>query len=348
MPLKDDRFVITGGNMLNNRIKSIKIHNENLVMDYLSNYEEIDQMHGAYRNYAGMLLGWADGRDLLRAPKFRANFPQFLSNRSEKAGRPYSENYVYASCLFARDFFRYCKTVLPEEDTGLISDYWLKNLVPQRSSSKRLSFIWLTDEDLEKIMEYRFEQNRLKRAQAAILLAAVTGMSRSALLSIPIREINLKKLLVYQYPERGVCTEKLACGTTHIFPQPEIIGFLKKYTDELKKVSPADCTWFIRYSRHGAPQPVKFGEISDENRKEAYKFALTSYGRLKEDLVKVSEACKIPKVTLSIAQNTFIYQRLRESCDQDSVEKITQDLLLKDPAPVKQCLKLLNSQKKPC
>ena len=42
--------------MLDNRIKSIKSHNENLVWDYLSNYEEIDHMHGSYKNYASLLF----------------------------------------------------------------------------------------------------------------------------------------------------------------------------------------------------------------------------------------------------------------------------------------------------
>lgn len=327
--------------MLDNRIKSIKSHNENLVLDYLSNYEAIGQMHGAYKNYASLLLGWADGRDLLRASKFRVNFPQYLSNKPGNAGKPYSDNYVYSSCLFARDFFRYCKTVLPEEDTELISDYWLKNLVPQRSSSKRLSFEWLKDVDLQRILEHRFEQNRLKRAQAAILLSAVTGMSRSALLTIPIREIDFEKMVVLQYPERGVCTEKLVAGTTHILQKPEIIDFLKSYTDELKKVSPSDCTWFLRFSRHGSPQPVKFGTITEENHKDAYKFALSPYGRLKEDLVNISEACKIPKISLTIAQNTFIYQRLVIGNSTESMKKIAADLLVKDIAPIRQCKKLI-------
>ena len=332
--------------MLDNRIKSIKSHNENLVWDYLGNYEAIDRMHGAYKNYASLMLGWADGRDLLRAPKFRVNFPQYLSDKSINTGKPYSENYVYSSCLFARDFFRYCKTVLPEEDTVLISDYWLKNLVPQRSSSKRLSFVWLKDEDLQRIMDHPFEQNRLKRAQAAILLSAVTGMSRSALLTIPIRDVDFHKLLVYQYPERGVCTEKLACGTSHMLPIPGIIDFLKSYTDGIKKVSPDDCTWFLRFSRHGSPQPMKFGAITDENHKEAYKFALSPYGRLKEDLVKISEACRIPKISLSMAQNTFIYRRLMIDSSTESMKKIAADLLIKDIAPIRQCKKLMVADEK--
>lgn len=330
--------------MPNNVITSGKTLNKDLVFDYLGNYEKTGQMHGAYRNYASLLLSWADGRDLLRAPRFRTNFAGFLCNKGDMIGRQYSENYVYSACLFVRDFFRYCKAVLPDEDTKCITERWLKTLVPQRLSFKRLSFSWLTDDELRKIMSYRFGQGRMRRTQAVILLSSVTGMSRSALLSIPIKEINFDKLLVYQYPERGVCTEKLASGITHIYPDEEIIGFLKCYTEELKKVSPEDCTWFIRYSRHGTPQPVKFGQITEDNQKEAYKFALASYGRLIEDLIKVSEACKIPKITLSIAQNTFIYKRLKSSNDQESLDRLSQDLLLKDSVPVKQCLKLFKSK----
>ena len=329
--------------MLNKGSKSIEIHNEDLVSDYLKNYEMIGQMYGAYRNYASLLLSWADDRDLLRAPRFRIDFSEYLYNKGYKNGKQYSDNYVYSACLFVRDFFRYCRAVLPIEDTKMISDHWLMSLVPKRSSAKRLSFIWLADEELEKIMDYRFDQNRLRRAQAAVLLSSVTGMSTAALLSIPIKEIDFDKLLVYQYPERGVCTEKLVSGTTHIFPEEEIIGFLKCYTEELKKVSTEDCTWFIRYSRHGVPCPMKFGEITNENQKEAYKFALAPYGRLKEDLVKISKACNIQKVTLSIAQNTYIHKRLLLSNDPESVEILADDLLLKDPAPLKQCKKLISS-----
>ena len=328
--------------MLINGIKSIETHNEDLVSDYLKNYEIIGQMYGAYRNYASLLLSWSDGRDLLQAPRFRTDFPGYLYKKGEKNGRQYSENYVYSACLFVRDFFRYCKAVLPIEDTKLISDHWLMSLVPKRSSAKRLSFTWLGDEELGKIMDYRFDQNRLRRAQAAVLLSSITGMSTAALLSIPIKEIDFDKLLIYQYPERGVCTEKLTSGVTHMFPDEEIIGFLKHYTGKLQEVSPKDCTWFIRFSRHGVPYPMKFGEITDDNQQDAYKFALAPYGRLKEDLVKISEACNIPKFTLSIAQNTYIHKRLLLSNDQESVNKLAEDLLLKDPAPVKQWLKLFN------
>ena len=298
--------------MLNNRIKAIKSHNNDLVMAYMQNYEDIDQMYGAYKNYSSLLLDWAGDRDILKAPNFRIIFPDYLTKRITRDGKQYSENYIYSSCLFARDFFRYCKAVLPEEDTELINDFWLKSLVPIRLYSKRLSFNWLTDEELLKILNLRNDKNRIQRAKAAILFTAVTGISRGALLTIPIQEIDFDRMIVHQYPEHGVYTEKLVSGVTHIYPDEEIIKYLKKYTDDLKHVSPVDCTWFIRLNRHGNPQPAKFGSINQENQKNAYQFALSPYGKLREDLATISEMCKIPKISLSICQNTFIYKRLKD------------------------------------
>ena len=90
--------------MLNKRKKSRKTHNKDLVFDYLENYEKVGKMYGAYRNYASLLLSWADDRDLLRAPRFRIDFSEYLYNKGYKNGKQYSDNYVYSSCLFVRDF----------------------------------------------------------------------------------------------------------------------------------------------------------------------------------------------------------------------------------------------------
>ena len=330
--------------MLNNRIKSKKNHNYDLVLSYLENYEKIDQLYGAYKNYSSLMLCWADSRDLLQAPKYRSAFADFIEEKGKQNGRQYSSNYIYSACLYARDFFRYCKAVLPEEDTESITDFWLKNMVPSRESAQRLSFDFLTDDNLKSIMNLKAEQRRLKRAQAAVLLTSVTGLSRGALLSVPIKGIDFDRLLVYQYPELGVYTEKLASGTTHIFPECEIIEFLKKYTEEIKKEVPDESTWYVRFSRHGQPQPVRFESITSENQKDVYSLVTAPYGKLKEDLAKIGELCRIPKITMTIAQNTYIFKRLRCDSTPDSVNKITQDLLFRNTRPVKQCLKFLNNQ----
>ena len=327
--------------MPSNRIKAIKNHNIDLLMTYLENYNEINQMHGAYKNYTSMILGWAGDRDILKAPEFRLTFAEYLKEKSSQSGKQYAENYVYSACLFARDFFRYCKSVLPEEDTEILSDFWVKNIVPGRSSAKRLSFNWLTEENLVSIMELKTDQERLRRAQAAILLASITGMTRVSLLSIPIKEIDFSNLLVYQYPERGVYTEKSASGTTHIFPDYRIIDFLNDYRNKLLNVVPDESTWYVRLSRHGIPQPVKFGPITPENQKDAYLFAIAPYGKLKEDLSTISRLCKIPQITMTIVQNTFIFRRLKCGASQNDICCITQDLLLRSDRAVKQCLKYL-------
>lgn len=327
--------------MLNNRIKSIKNYNYDLVMGYLANYESINQMYTAYKNYSSMILSWADNRDLLKAPTYKSSFSDYLKDKSIRNGKEYSDNYIYSACLFARDFFRYCKAVLPEEDTESLTEFWMKNIVPGRISSQRLSLSWITDEDLLSVMNFKTDERRLRRAQTAILLTALTGMSRVALLSIPIKEIDFTKLLVYQYPERGVYTEKLVSGTTHIFPDMMIVEYLQKFTDEMKSEVPEDSTWYMRLSRHGKPLYSKFGPVTLENKKEAYAFATAPYGKLKEDMTKISNICKIPRITMSIAQNTFIKKCLRNKIGPNIVNEISQDLLFRSSRPVKQCIKLL-------
>ena len=327
---------------VNTLITSIRNHNYDLVMDYLGNYETIDQMHGAYKNYASHILNWAGDRDILRAPKFRLDILHYLNNKSGKSDKPLSDNYIYAVCLFTRDFFRYCKCVLPEDDTEAITENWINNLVPIRSSYKRLSFNWLSDIDLHKILCLEPEQPRLERAKASILLTCVTGMSRGALLSIPIKEIDFTNLLINQYPEKGVYTEKLASGTTHIYPDNKIIDYLETYTNKLKYIISDDSPWYVRFSKHGKPQEIKFGPITHENQKDAYKFILAPYSKLKEDILTISKLCGIPQITLSIAQNTYIYKMLKSKSGDNIAEEVSQDLLFRNSRPIKQCLKLLN------
>lgn len=332
--------------MASGRINAIKQYNEDLVTSYVDNYREVDQMHGAYDNYAMMILDWAGNRDIMKAPQFRIDFRKYLDARAQKKGIEYSDNYIYSVCLFVRDFFRYCKAELPADDTALITEFWLQNLVPNRKTAKRISFSWLSDEDLEKIIDYQPDTFRLKRAKMSILLAAVTGMSRTAILSVPIREISFPKKTVNQYPARGVYTEKLASGKTHIFPDQQILDFLQKYTAEIKKESPADCTWFIRLNKHGIPQPKAFGPITEDNRDKAYRFAISPYGRLKEDLLQISEACGIPKITMTIAQNTFIRKRLEMGSDKYAMKEIAKDLLIKDITPISRCKELMGTEKR--
>ena len=136
--------------MASGKINAIKQYNEDLVTSYVDNYREVDQMHGAYDNYAMMILDWAGNRDLMKAPQFRIDFRKYLDARAREKGKDYSDNYIYSACLFVRDFFRYCKAELPADDTALITDYWLQNLVPNRKTAKRISFSWLSDEDLKK------------------------------------------------------------------------------------------------------------------------------------------------------------------------------------------------------
>ena len=100
-------------------------------------------------------------------------------------------------------------------------------------------------------------------------------------------------------------------------------------------------TCFAKRNRHGDLQPASFGPIDEENKQEAYKFALAPYGRVKDDLKMIGDLCGLPYLTLSMAQNTFIYRRLMIDSSPEGMKKIAADLLIKDIAPIRQCKKLM-------
>ena len=262
----------------------IQNYNRELIGSYIDKYREIGQMYDSYENYAKLILSWVGTRNILEAPKINYGISDFMINTLRNNGKAYSDAYIYSTALFTRDFFKYCKAVLPVEDTKLITKDWLKTLVPQRKTAKRNSFCWLSDEDLQKILRMEPENFRIRRTQAALLLASVTGMCRTAVLTVPIGEINFIRMTVNQFPERGVYTEKLRSGVTHIFQDQEIINLLLKYTETVKDASSKNDAWFARMNRHGDLQPASFGPIDEDNRQEAYKFALAPYGRVKDDL----------------------------------------------------------------
>ena len=322
----------------------VQNYNHELIGSYIDKYREIGQKYDSYDNYAKLILTWVGNRNILEAPKINYGISDFMNETSRKNGMSYSDAYIYSTALFTRDFFKYCKAVLPAQDTKLITKEWLKTIVPHRKTAKRNSFSWLSDEDLQKILLMKPENFRIRRAQAALLLSSVTGMCRTAVMTVPIGEINFRKMTVNQSPERGVYTEKLRAGITHIFSDHEIIKFLQKYTEMVRAVSSKTDTWFARMNRHGDLQPVSFGPIDEDNKQEAYKFALAPYGRVKDDLKMISDLCGLPNLTLTMAQNTFIYRCLMIDNSPESMKKIAADLLIKDIAPIRQCKKLMEQE----
>ena len=153
----------------------IQNYNRELIGSYVDKYREIGQMYDSYENYAKLILSWIGTRNILEAPKINNGISDFMSNTFRKNGKVYSDAYIYSTALFTRDFFKYFKAVLPERDTKLITKDWLKTIVPHRKTAKRGSFRWLSDEELQKILHLEPESFRIRRTQAAILLASVTG-----------------------------------------------------------------------------------------------------------------------------------------------------------------------------
>lgn len=324
------------------RSELINERNEDLARAYLNLYAERNQLHGAYNNYASILLDWSFGKDILTAPKFDKNLETYLKERQEKTGKIFTENYTYSISLFIRDFFRFCISELPEFETSCLTEEWIDSIVIQRSSSERTEFDWLTDKDIERILDFKTDNKRLLRTKAAVLFSVVTGASRAAVMTIPISEINFKRLIVNQDPAKGVYTEKLISRKTKMINDQQILSFLEEYTNSLTKFVPKNSAWFMRYSKNGHPLPYFPAAINEENRPLLYKKAISSYSKLRDDLIQLAELCEILKMSMTTAQNTYIYKRLKSDSSKKNMKDIAFDMLMKDTTPIRVCYRLMH------
>jgi len=88
----------------------------------------------------------------------------------------------------------------------------------------------------------------------------VSGMRIGALVTLPLKAIDIENRTILQYPSLGVHTKNYKPGKTFLFPIPEIIEKLKEWDEEVRSILSEDGFWF-------APLSPETGEIDTKNTK---------------------------------------------------------------------------------
>ncbi len=99
-----------------------------------------------------------------------------------------------------------------------------------------------------------------RRTKAACILMFVSGMRIGALVTLPLKAIDIENRTILQYPSLGVHTKNYKPGKTFLFPIPEIIEKLKEWDEEVRSILSEDGFWF-------APLSPETGEIDTKNTK---------------------------------------------------------------------------------
>ena len=84
----------------------------------------------------------------------------------------------------------------------------------------------------------------LRRDQAAVAMLYISGMRAGALLSLPIKAVDILNTEIKQWPSLGVKTKNGKHATTHLLPIPELIDVVEKWDTFIRSQCSLDQLWY--------------------------------------------------------------------------------------------------------
>jgi integrase len=222
--------------------------NWKLLKAYLKHRLEIDRLvpgsMGMERTCLNHLLEWLDDKPVWVAPKITPNFLDYLKGHK---GDGYSSVYSRKVIETAHRFFQWLVKYYPHYEKN-ISVAWLDTLKPIRSQNDDNEHEFVTLDEIRAISQAPVETIRDRRVRAAVVFLFLSGMRGGAFVTLPIKAIDIKKHLVFQWPSLGVHTKFSKKGTTHILDIPDLLEVIKAWDDEVRTHLPDTSYWFATLS----------------------------------------------------------------------------------------------------
>ena len=235
-----------------------------LVKEFLKHKMDIGKLAKTsaqrYRFYLKHLLLWADEISLGNAQIIRPSFIQYLSEQtSPGSGLPLT-NQTWKKILGTSTQFFNWAMKSKQKEFGTHINIWLDSLIIPRGLPQYVENEYVTFEEIIKIAALIIDPDNLalRRDQAAAALLYITGMRAGALLSLPLRAVDIERNLVRQWPDLGVKTKNGKAATTHFLPIPELIKIVRDWDKYIRSIANPDTPWYPPIKNNWGDQ-----EISD-------------------------------------------------------------------------------------
>lgn len=231
--------------------------NWQLTKVFLEYRQSVDQIcNGSFRleqTQIRFLLEWAGDSSFQRAASIRPTLPEYmLSARLDGSQGALSPGYVKKVLATARRFF----TWLLDNQPGYksIKAAWINTLKVKRLSNIPKTKDAVTLDEIFAIAKAPVTSTVERRIRAAAVMLYLSGMRIGALVSLPLKAVDLDKRIIYQFPSLGVKTKNSKYGTTTLLDIPELLEVVQAWDDEVHQVLPPEGFWF-------APLSPESGEI---------------------------------------------------------------------------------------
>jgi len=235
--------------------------NWKLTNQYLDDRLHVDQISqgslGVEKTYLRYLLEWADVTHFSKARKITPTFPEYMKTaRLDNKKGSLSPTHINKILSTARRFFMWLFERGGQYRS--LKPSWIKKIRSKRLTAIPQTKEYVSYEDILEIDRIPARTAMERRIQAAAVLMYLTGIRVGALVTLPIKAVDLKNRFIYQYPSLGVHTKNNKSAKTVIYPIPELLAVVQAWDNEIREVLPEDGFWF-------APLLPESGEIDPNN-----------------------------------------------------------------------------------
>jgi integrase len=230
--------------------EGINRRNYLLVKEFLKHNTDIEQLSNTsatrYWFYLKHLLVWADDTMFKESHLISPTLPEYLRPVvSNKSGKPLARETWKKILGVSTQLFLWATNSYPKEFGASILS-WVDTLRIPKAVSQYSDRDYVTLEEILIIANLQIDSDdlALRRDQAAASLLFLTGMRAGALLSLPLKALDIEKSLVRQWRDLGVKTKNGKAVTAHFLPISELRYIVGEWDNYICGNSSSDSPWY--------------------------------------------------------------------------------------------------------
>lgn len=240
--------------------------NWNDVHAYLAHCEKTKRNNAAtIKRQWGLLrhaLEWSQDKPFPQSPNNTSSFTDYLeqvgtiSTRSDGKFGPLSPETKRRALEELVRFFHFMRKTNPKRyPPHVVNDEWLASLKVLTKENKVAEHEFYTLTEVERLTATPDHTETLTqfRLRAAIALLFVSGMRSGALVTLPLKAINLAAAhpVVWQWGLYGVQTKNGKPINTYLLQIPNLLQIVTRWDDLVRSQLQPDALWFADITRDG-------------------------------------------------------------------------------------------------
>lgn len=225
--------------------------NWRLTKKYLYYRLHTDQISiGSYKaeeTHIRYILDWADSTPFENVPSLVPTFPEFILKAHLDGKKDHlSPGHIKKILSTARRLFSWLYENNYEYRT--LKPSWVAKIRNKRLNDFPQNKEYVTIEEIIKIARAPAETLLEERIRASAVFLFLSGIRVGALVSLPIKAVDVKNRYIYQYTSLGVRTKNGKSAKTVLYNIPELIKVVEDWDNTVRSTLPDSGFWFAPFS----------------------------------------------------------------------------------------------------